>query len=150
MTIHIISQADPLWLPVADFAEQCSWDACARMAKLMRDNEFTDWERLFTATEGDKILGFCALVKPKGFPGTEYSPLVKWIFVDEKYRGNRLSEKLLKSTSEYVSKLGTEKVYLTTWHIGLYEKYGFVKICDKEVRDGYSEGIFERTTAASL
>ena len=36
MNIHVISEADELWTPVADYVETCSWDACARMATFMR------------------------------------------------------------------------------------------------------------------
>lgn len=42
----------------------------------------------------------------------------------------------------YAKQLGYDKIYLTTWHKGLYEKYGFEKICEKEVRDGYFEAVY--------
>ena len=144
MTIHIITQTDPLWLPVADFADTCSWDACARMASFMRDAKFNDWERVFVAEEADVLMGFCALIKPQGFPGQEYCPLIKWLFVSEEYRGQRLSQKLIDVATKYADKLGYDRIYLTTWHTGLYEKYSFVKLCEKEVRAGYSEGIYEK------
>ena len=144
MNIHIISKTDALWIPVADYAETCSWDACARLATFMREDKFTDWERIFVAEDNDTFMGFCALIKPQGFPGIEYNPLLKWLFVEEKYRGQRLSQKLLETAAEYAKQLGYDKLFLTTWHKGLYEKYGFVKIGDKEVREGYSESIYEK------
>lgn len=144
MIIHTISNADPLWLPVAKFAQICSWDACARMAAFMREDRFTDWERIIVAEENGAFMGFCALIKPQAFPGTEYNPLIKWLFVSEEYRGHRLSQKLLETAEKYAKELGYDQVYLTTWHNGLYEKYGFVKLCDKEVRDGYFEGIYKK------
>jgi len=142
MTIHTIDKTDSLWLPVAEYADTVSWDACARMATFMREGKFTDWERLFVAEESGTFMGFCALVKPQNFLGAEYNPLIKWLFVDEKYRGQRLSQKLIEAAAAYAKELGYDHIYLTTWHIGLYEKYGFVKICEKEVRDGYSEGVY--------
>ena len=144
MIIHTISNANPLWLPVADFAETCSWDACKRMAGFMRESKFNDWERLFVAEENGVFRGFCALIKPQAFPGAEYSPLIKWLFVSEEYRGHRLSQKLIEASEKYAKELGYGQVYLNTWHNGLYEKYGFVKLCDKEVRNGYSERIYEK------
>ena len=144
MIIHIISNTDPLWLPVADFAETCSWDACKRMVTFMRESKFNDWERIFVAEENGVFMGFCALSKPQTFPGAKYNPLIKWLFVSEEYRGHRLSQKLIEASEKYAKELGYGQVYLTTWHNGLYEKYGFIKLCDKEVRDGYSEGIYEK------
>ncbi|MDD4296886.1 MAG: GNAT family N-acetyltransferase [Ruminiclostridium sp.] len=142
MKIHMISKTDALWISIADYAETCSWDACARMAICMRENKFVDWEKVFVAEENGVFMGFCALIKPKGFPGSEYNPLLKWLFVEEQYRGQRLSQKLIEAAAEYAKELGYDQIFLTTWHKGLYEKYGFVKICEKEVRDGYFEGIY--------
>ena len=142
MKIHMISKTDVLWVHLADYAETCSWDACARMATFMRENKFVDWEKVFVAEENGVFMGFCALIKPKGFPGSEYNPLLKWLFVEEQYRGQRLSQKLIEAAAEYAKELGYDQIFLTTWHKGLYEKYGFVKICEKEVRDGYFEGIY--------
>ena len=118
-TTHIVSQSDLLW---------------SRIAKFMREGGFSGWERIIVATDGEDIMGFCALIKQSGFQGQEYCPLVKWLFVDEKYRGKRLSERILPAASEYAAQLGFDKIYLTTWHVGLYEKYGFVRLCSKEVR----------------
>lgn len=142
MKIHMISKTDALWISIADYAETCSWDACARMATFMRENKFVDWEKVFVVEENGVFMGFCALIKPKGFPGSEYNPLLKWLFVEEQYRGQRLSQKLIEAAAEYAKELGYDQIFLTTWHKGLYEKYGFVKICEKEVRDGYFEGIY--------
>lgn len=142
MNINMIEKTNSLWLPVAEYADTCSWDACARMAAFMREGKFNDWERIFIAEENGDFMGFCALIKPQGFPGLEYTPLLKWLFVSEKYRGQRLSQKLIEAAVEYAKNLGYDQIFLTTWHKGLYEKYGFVKICDKEVRNGYFEGIY--------
>jgi len=142
MNVHVISEADELWIPVADYAETCSWDACSRMAVFMRKNKFNDWERVFVATENGIIMGFCALVESKRFP--EYNPLLKWLFVDEKYRGQRLSQKLIEAAAGYAKQLGYDIIFLTTWHKGLYEKYGFAKICEIEIRDGYFESVYKK------
>jgi len=144
MNVHVIANTDSFWLRVAEYAGTCSWDACARMASFMREGQFTDWERIIVAEEGGDFMGFCALLKSQSFPGEKYAPLIKWLFVDGKYRGQRLSQKLIEAASNYAKELGYNQVFLTTWHQGLYEKYGFVKTCDKEVRDGYFEGIYEK------
>jgi predicted N-acetyltransferase YhbS len=144
MKIHIINERDSLWLSVADYAETCSWDACARMAIAMRAGKFNDWEKLFVAKENGVFMGFCALLKPPNYSGQENSPLIKWLFVEEKYRGQRLSQKLIDTAAEYAKKLGYKKICLTTWHEGLYEKFGFVKMYEQEMRNGHVEGIYER------
>ena len=147
MNVQIIKQSAPNWLTVAEYAETCSWDACARMALYMRNNKFTDWERIFLAEKSDIFIGFCALLKaPNHFPEFEGKPFVKWLFVDENNRGHRISQILIESAAKYSNQLGYDKIYLTTWHQGLYEKYGFVKIGEKEMRENYCESIYEKTT----
>ena len=91
MQIHTITNTDPLWLPVADFAETCSWVACKRMAGFMRESKFNNWERIFVAEENGVFMGFCVLSESQTFPGAEYNPLLKLLFVSEEYRGHRLS-----------------------------------------------------------
>ena len=142
MTIHTIDATNPHWVPVSHYGDACSWDACARMATFMREGAFTDWERVFVAEKDGNYMGFCALVKPQAFPGVQYGPLLKWVYVSEAYRGKRLSQALIEAACRYTAEIGYHQIYLTTWHTGLYEKYGFVKLCDKQVRDGYYEGIY--------
>ena len=146
MNIHIIEENNSLWLPVAKYADSASWDACTRLASKMREGEFNDWERIIVAEENCNFMGFCALLKAEGFLGPEYYPLIKWLFVEEEYRGQRLSQKLIEAAAGYAKELGHTQIFLTSWHNGLYEKYGFVKICDKEARDGYFEGVYEKMT----
>ena len=50
------------------------------------------------------------------------------MFVSELYRGERLSEGLIRVAINYAKKIGFNEVYIVSGEIGLYEKYGFVKI----------------------
>ena len=115
------------------------------MALFMRNNKFTDWERIFVAEENDHYIGFCALLKASNhFPQIENNPFLKWLFIEENHRGQRISQTLIESASEYVKQLGYKKIFLTTWHKGLYEKYGFINIGEQEMREGYFESIYEK------
>ena len=131
-----------MWLSVSEYAATCSWDACKRMAEFMRDGKFGGNERVFIAENGSSFMGFCALMNPPAFPEAENAPLLKWLFVEEQYRGNRLSEKLIEAACEYAVSIGFHRICLTTWHSGLYEKYGFVKTGEREMRKGYFESIY--------
>lgn len=50
------------------------------------------------------------------------------MFVDEIYRGNRLSEKLINCACDLALKQGFSRMYIMSGEIGLYEKYGFTKM----------------------
>ena len=85
-----------LWENTIAFAEKCSWRAGAFLAGKMRDNEFTDIERVLVAHKGEEIAAFCTFSEKDELPDdSEYTPFIGFVFVDENYRGQRISEKMI-------------------------------------------------------
>ncbi|MCC3374168.1 GNAT family N-acetyltransferase [Cohnella sp. REN36] len=146
MQIESLIHSDKLWQDVAEYAESCSWKAGAALAKQMRERFFSDWERVFAALDGNHIAGYCTLAKTDCIPDVPYTPYIGFMFVGEQYRGNRISEKLILSALAYAKELGFDKVYLVSDHVNLYEKYGLVKIDEKEAPWGVMETIFMHPT----
>ncbi len=132
-----------LWEKTIVFADSCTWSAGSYLANLMRQNAFHGNERVFIAMEDGNIAGFCTFTEKDALP-EEYglSPFIGFVFVDEKYRGNRISEKLIKSVITYAKGLGVTRIFLTSGEQGLYEKYGFEKIGDCTTIFGDDESIF--------
>lgn len=62
--------------------------------------------------------------------------------MDEKYRGKRLSEKMIQSIISYAKGLDYEKIYIMSGEIGLYEKYGFIKMGDYKTIYGTTDQLF--------
>ena len=142
MKIKMLTYNDPLWEKTADYAENCSWKAGYKLSELMRNNGFSDWERVFVVLIDGNIAGYCTLSKNDCIPNVEYTPYVGFIFVGEPYRGNRISEKLCLTAIEYAKSIGFDRVYLVSDHINLYDKYGFIKIDEKEAPWGTMQTIF--------
>jgi len=128
MTIIALDPIHPDWLTLADYAQCCSWRAGASLAHAMRSGFFQSWERVFAALDGETIAGYCTLAERDCLEDVPYSPYIGYVFVDEAYRGQRLSQRLIESSLAYAGTLGFEKVYLVSDHQGLYEKYGFIPI----------------------
>lgn len=145
MDIKDVKLGDVLWELVANYAENCSWRAGVFLAKQMKENRFTDWERVFVAVEDLQICGYCTLAKTDCIPDVDYTPYIGYMFVGEEYRGHRLSQQMIKHALEYAKKLGFSIVYLVSGERGLYEKYGFLKIADKKDFGGRDEQIFSIT-----
>ena len=146
MHIESLIYSDKLWQGVAEYAQNCSWGAGANLSKQMKEGHFSDWERVFAAFDGDHIVGYCTFAKNDCIPNVPYTPYIGFVFVGEQYRGKRISEKLILSALAYAKKLGFDKVYLVSDHVNLYEKYGFVKIDEKEAPWGAMETIFMHMT----
>ena len=148
MTIKPIVSGDTLWEQVAEYAHNCSWGAGRNLARQMCDNEFNAWERVFVALEGSNIAGYCTFVADDCIPDVPYTPYISSVFVDEEYRRNRLSEKLICSALTYAKELDFDKVYLVSDHVNLYEKYGFTKVDEKPApwNPDTTESIFMHLT----
>lgn len=131
MNFSAVTSSDDLWEQVSSFAQNCSWRAGKSLAKEMSENVFTDWERVIVALNGNEIAGYCTAAKKDCIPDVPYTPYIGYLFVDEKYRGHRLSQKLISYAMSYLKSLGFRQVFLVSDHENLYEKYGF-KVIDKK------------------
>ena len=125
---RIIANKEELWNKVADFAQNCSWKAGKSLAQKILESKFEEWERVIVAIENENIAGFCSFTKKDSIEDMEYTPYIGYMFVSELYRGERLSEGLIRVAINYAKKIGFNEVYIVSGEIGLYEKYGFVKI----------------------
>ena len=145
MNIIQIRCTDELWGKTIDYARTCSWEGVGEhLAEIMEKNIFSDWETVFVVVAEDDILGFSTFMKEDFYPDNRYSPWISTIFVDEKYRGNRLSGKMIEKVIEYAKETGFEKVYIPSDMKNFYEKYGFVEIDSLENYAGDIDAIFMR------
>lgn len=143
MEIYTLTSTHDKWESVAAFAEKCSWKAGKYLAELMRGDTFKEWERVFAAFENGEPVGFCTLSeKDELDPKYPYTPFIGFVFVDEAYRGNRLSGKMIEKVLEYAKSIGYDKVYVMSGERGLYEKYGFSYMGDYESIYGGTDQLF--------
>ena len=126
MELTFVERGTPLAEKLIAFAKQCSWDAGPCFAGYLEYDRYVGFERAAAAVDGDNIAGYCNVLKEDCLPDLPYTPYIGFLFVDERYRGQRLSQKLLTFCEDYLRGLGFERVYLTTDHDNLYEKYGYV------------------------
>ena len=145
--IHLMTQGHQYWEETISLAENCSWRAGPFLAEKMRTNEFQKWERVCAACVDGKVAGFCTVAEKDELPeGYTFTPFIGFVFVDEAYRGNRLSEMMIQNAVSYARKAGYEKIYIMSGEIGLYEKYGFVKLGEYETIYGTVDQLFVKAT----
>lgn len=145
--IYSMTQRHKNWNETISLAEKCSWKAGSCLAEKMKNNEFAEWERVFAASVDEKVVGFCTLVERDELSSKyEFTPFIGFVFVDEQYRGKRLSELMLKSATSYACALGYKKIYIMSGEIGLYEKYGFKKLGNFETIYDTVDQLFVKPT----
>lgn len=98
------------------------------------------------------VLGFCQLARHDDLTvRTELTPFVKALFVDPDLRGGfGWGEMLLTHAKYEAARLGYEKLYVCTDHIGYYEKYGFREIGQDIFTWGRACKVYECDTPAEI
>lgn len=144
MEIQMMQKGHILWDKTILFAQSCSWKAGSYLAERMRVNAFNDWERIVVAVEDETIIGYCTLSeKDELSEEYDYSPFIGFVFVDERHRGKRISEKMIHRILTYAKSIGFRTVYIMSGEQGLYEKYGFKKIGDFHTIYGTTDQLFD-------
>ena len=139
LTIH----NEELWEKVAIFAKNCSWQSTGNyLYSRMKNHEFLDWERVFVALHKESVVGFCALSKTSTVFDNIYSPYLSFLFVDEVYRGNKISQMMCSCVINYAKSIGFNKVFLYSDLVDFYEKLGFEKIDEKDAPWGIKQSIY--------
>lgn len=145
--IYPMTRGHKYWDETIALAAKCSWKAGPFLAERMRKNEFAEWERVFAVRIDGKTAGFCTLSEKDELPPEyEFTPFVGFVFVDERYRGKRLSESMIKSAASYARDLGYAKIYIMSGEVGLYEKYGFEALGEYETIYGTVDRLFVKPT----
>lgn len=74
---------------------------------------------------GTEIIGCAGLVTNDFISRGDLYPWICAVFIDQQYRGNAYSSLLIEKAKSDAKQAGFGYVYLSTEHVGLYEKYGF-------------------------
>lgn len=106
-----------------------------------------DIPSFYIAKEDDKIIGTYALIRNDLNSRQDLSPWLACLFVDEKFRGNSIGEKLLNHGLLEAAKRGYHFLYLTSDLNGYYEKYGWDKIGVAYGPSGGCIPLFKKSTA---
>ena len=110
MRIQLIKQGHPLWEKTALYAMNCTWNAGSVLAEKMIKNDFQNWERVIVATEEKEVVAYCTILERDELPEQYgYTPFIGFVFVDEKYRGKRISERMIEQATGYAKRLQTKR-----------------------------------------
>lgn len=94
----------------------------------------------------NRVVGWVGLLEKEVVVRDDISPWISPLLVAKDRRGHRYGEALLNHASHEAAKLGFDRVYLTTDHIGYYEKYGFKEIGLTTFTWGRPTKIYQRDT----
>ena len=104
------------------------WRAGVFLADLIRKGTFFDAvgarSEVLLLTEGDELISFCTYAEKDDIQPTELTPWMGFVYTFPEHRGNRYIGKLFEEIERIAKEEGIREVYISTNHVGLYEKYG--------------------------
>ena len=122
------------------------WGAGAFLHELLSRGTFFDavgeGSRVLLLTEGDELVSFCTYAKRDDIQPTELSPWMGFVYTFPKYRGRRRVGELFREVERLAKKEGTSRVYISTNHVGLYEKYGCEFFAQMDDMDGEPSRVY--------
>ncbi|MBQ4467524.1 MAG: GNAT family N-acetyltransferase [Firmicutes bacterium] len=109
--------------------ERSDWRAGAFLGRLLRNDEFFDAvgkdSRILLLSEGDELISYCTFAEKDDIQPTDLTPWVGFVYTFPEHRGHRYAGLLFDEVERLAKEQQVTEVYLSTNHIGLYEKYGW-------------------------
>lgn len=107
---------------------ECDWNAGKYLYELLKNEKLRTLvgkdAKVLMLTDGKDLLSFCTLSEKDEIP-TNLTPWIGFVYTFPNYRGNRFAGELLNHAESLAKKDGAKNIYISTDHIGLYEKYGY-------------------------
>lgn len=105
------------------------WDAGQLMTRLLKEDKLKDMvgqsALILLLTDGDRLASYCTYAPLDDIQPTDLSPWAGFVYTYPEYRGHHYAGMLLEQAVCLAAVMGKEAVYISTGHVGLYEKYGF-------------------------
>lgn len=104
------------------------WGAAGFLYELLSKGTFFDAtgekSKVLMLTDGDELISFCTYAEKDDIQPTELSPWMGFVYTFPEHRGHHYVELLMEEVERLAVKENISEVYISTNHIGLYEKYG--------------------------
>ena len=109
--------------------KECDWGAGQYLEKLLREEKLKqlvgESTKVLMLVDGDNLVSFCTFAEKDDIQPTDLTPWIGWVYTFPAYRGKRYAGKMLSYAETLAEEAGIKNIYISTNHIGLYEKYGY-------------------------
>jgi N-acetylglutamate synthase-like GNAT family acetyltransferase len=111
----------------------------------IKHSNYDDLPQFFVMLKGKQIIGCCGLIINDLISRHDLYPWICGVYVEETERKRGLGGMLLAHAEKEAKRVGYTSVYLTTDHIGYYERYGWEYIGNGFEPDGEAARIYKKS-----
>ncbi len=126
------------------------WDAGALLYKMLSTGTFFETlgegSKVLLLTDGDDLISYCTFSQRDDIQPTELTPWMGFVYTYPEHRGHHYTGELFKEVIRIAKENSVHEVFISTGHIGLYEKYG----CEYRTQLNNMEGIPSRVYAKKV
>ena len=98
--------------------------------------------RWYLMADNGIIIGSYGLIVNDFVSMQDLWPWICALYVEPNYRGQALGSRLLAHGIKEAKALGFDDVYLCTDHVGYYEKYGWIYLCNTFCANGDESRVY--------
>ena len=108
--------------------KKSDWRAGTFLYELISNGTFFEavgeGSKVLLLIDGDELISFCTYAQKDDIQPTELTPWVGFVYTFPEHRGHRYMGLLFEEIERLAKEEHITEVYISTNHIGLYEKYG--------------------------
>lgn len=108
--------------------KKSDWEAGQFLYELLSENKFKDTvgekSKVLMLVDKDELISFCTYAEKDDIQPTVLTPWIGFVYTFPQYRGHRHVGKLLQEIEKLAKAEKVQDIFISTSHIGLYEKYG--------------------------
>ena len=126
--------------------KRSDWGAGAFLYELLSKSKFFeavgDSSKVLLLTDGDELISYCTYARWDDIQPTELTPWMGFIYTIPEHRGHRYAGLLFKEIERLAREDHVSQVYISTNHVGLYEKYGCEFLTLMDDMDGKPSRVY--------
>ncbi|MDE6520898.1 MAG: GNAT family N-acetyltransferase [Ruminococcus sp.] len=109
--------------------KKSDWRAGQFLYELLSENKFKNTvgekSTVLMLVNEDKLISFCTYAEKDDIQTTTLTPWIGFVYTFPEYRGHRYAGKLFSEIEKLAKTENIHYIFISTNHIGLYEKYGY-------------------------
>lgn len=109
--------------------KKCDWDAGQYLYQLLSESRLKqkvgESAQVPMLVDEDKLVSFCTFAPLDDIQPTDLSPWIGFLYTFPDYRGHHYAGMLLDYAENMAAVMEHKYTYISTNHVGLYEKYGY-------------------------